>query len=401
MISLNWGNTKPGNYHMFKLEQTSYKDLIVMQVESLYVHFPFCRHLCNYCDFHKSVIDNQKVLKFHQQLENQISMNQKLLNSYNVEMKRLSTLYIGGGTPSLWGDSGVSFLLKKLKAVGTEVDHKTEFTIELNPGTWTEESILNLVDLGVNRFSVGVQSLNPDILKKLDRIHSVEDVYRTLELLKKLKVNYSVDFMLGLPSFEKRDLFKEIDEVATYEPSHISSYILTVNKSYKHYTNLPDEDFVANEYLEFVDYLKKYEIYQYEVSNFAKIGFESKHNLQYWKSNSVAALGPSATGLIIKSKSAMRYRWKVGESSAGYTTEILDEKTLEFEKVYLAVRQARNLDLTNFFPDHPKKVFDDICKRWFLQGLVTGQNSSSLSLTPKGFLLLDSLFSDLFKYLKK
>ena len=371
-----------------------------MQVKSLYVHFPFCRHLCNYCDFHKSVIDDQKLKDFHKQLAKQIKSNNDFLKSQSFEMKELSTLYIGGGTPSLWGAEGISFLLEELKSSGTKISKKSEFTVELNPGAWKKEEVLSLVELGVNRFSVGVQSLNELILKKLDRIHSIDDVYKTLELLRSLEVNYSVDFMLGLPAFEKRDLFKEVDEIVKFNPSHISSYILTVNKNYKHYDNLPDEDFVANEYLAFVDYLKKYGIFQYEVSNFSKPGFESRHNLQYWKSNSVAALGPSATGFLVKSDSAARYRWKVSDKSNEYSIENLDEKTLEFEKIYLAMRCARGLDLSNLLPRIEKLELEKVCNRWFLQGFCKGGDPCSVALTSKGFLVLDSLFSDLFKFLK-
>jgi len=370
-----------------------------MKVESLYVHFPFCRHLCNYCDFHKSVIESSKVDSFNENLSYQLKKNSEFISKNEMEFSSLKTLYIGGGTPSLWGDKGIEFLIKELKKNRVSLSSDTEFTLELNPGAWTEESIVKLVELGVNRFSVGVQSLNTHILKKLDRIHSLDDVYRTLELLKKLNVNYSVDFMLGLPSYEKRNIFEEIDEVVKYGPSHISSYILTVNKNYVHSNELPNEDFISNEYLEFVEYLKKYEIFQYEVSNFSKNGFESKHNLQYWKSNSVAAVGPSATGFLAKDESAIRYRWKTGEASIDFSIEELDSSTLNFERIYLALRCAVNLDLASFFSADNQDAIGSVCKAWKLKGFSVGR-PSSLTLTAKGFLLLDSLFSDLFKYLK-
>ena len=224
----------------------------------------------------------------------------------------------------------------------------------------------------MNRFSVGVQSLNHKILKKLDRIHSIEDVHKTLSLLKKIKVNYSVDFMLGLPRFEERNLFKEVDEVMTYEPSHISSYILTVGKNYIHSGELPEEDFIANEYLSFVEYLKKYDFHQYEVSNFTKLGKESRHNLQYWRSESVAAIGPSATGLLVKDDSAVRYKWKTGENSVAYTTEVLDAATVHFEQVYLAMRCARGLNLLSYFSPKDHSAIIKVCNGWKLKGFVIG-----------------------------
>ncbi len=370
-----------------------------MIVESLYVHFPFCRHLCNYCDFHKSIIEVDKVEQFQDRLVTQIRKNYELITQNGGSFSELKTIYIGGGTPSLWGGGGISFLIEELRKSSILITSDTEFTLELNPGAWDERSIHELIKLGVNRFSVGVQSLNQGILKKLDRIHTLEDVYKTLDLLKSLNVNYSVDFMLGLPGFQQRDLFQEIDEVMKYKPSHISSYILTVSKNYIHSGKLPGDDFIANEYLSFVNYLKKYEFSQYEVSNFSKKGKESKHNLQYWMSNSVAALGPSATGFLVKESSAMRYKWKTGERSEDYTIENLDFATVHFEKVYLALRCATDLNLLNYFLPENHKSIADICKSWKTKGFSSG-DAESLSLTPKGFLVLDSLFSDLFRFLQ-
>ncbi len=356
--------------------------------------------MCNYCDFHKAIKNSEKEKAFEKALLAQILNNQKLLAEEGHILSKLKTLYIGGGTPSLWGANGVKSFIKSLRDSGTHIDPKTEFTLELNPGSWKDGEISKFIDMGVNRFSVGVQSLNPQILKKLDRVHSISDVYKTLKVLSDFNVNFSIDFMLGLPGSLNRSISDELDEVLAFGPRHISSYILTVGKGYLHYSTLPPDEKVSTEYFNFVEYLKKYGIYQYEVSNFSKKGFESKHNLQYWRSQSVAALGPSATGLLVKNNEALRYKWKVGESSNEFTREKLDSKTLDFERLYLALRIARDLNLKEFFGENVGGKLRETCKAWKIKGFCTSSDPKSLSLTPKGFLFVDSLLNDLFPFLK-
>ena len=243
-----------------------------------------------------------------------------------------------------------------------------------------------------------MQSLNESILKKLDRVHSVKDVYTTLELVSSLNINYSVDFMLGLPGSERRMIFDEIDNIMVFKPSHLSSYILTVNKNYVNFNQLPKEESISQEYLDFVEYLKKYDLSQYEVSNFCKPMKESNHNMQYWHSKSVAALGPSSTGLILgrEGNTAKRYRWKVGNSSLDFSLEELDEKTLNFERIYLALRIAKGVDLAAHFPRKSWGALGEVCNTWKSKGFAESAEIQNLSLSPRGFLFLDTLFSELF-----
>lgn len=374
----------------------------MMKVESLYVHYPFCRHLCNYCDFHKSIISDKDEANFQKLLRAQIGKNKELIYDLGSSIDSLKTLYIGGGTPSLWGGVGVRFLIEELSKVNITLDQNCEFTLELNPGSWAKGDIEDFLKLGVNRLSIGVQSLNDNILKKLDRVHTVKDVYTTLELVSSLNINYSVDFMLGLPGSEQRMIFDEIDNIMVFKPSHLSSYILTVNKNYVNFNQLPKEDSISQEYLDFVEYLKKYNFSQYEVSNFCRPTKESNHNMQYWLSKSVAALGPSSTGLIIdgEGNTAKRYRWKVGNSSLDYSLEELDERALNFERIYLALRVAKGVDLAAHFPKKSWDTLGKVCKGWKLNGFSESAEIHNLSLSPKGFLLLDSLFSDLFHLIK-
>jgi len=152
-------------------------------IESLYLHFPFCRHLCNYCDFFKKVPQNRslELSDFHRYLDSSMLEHQKLMESSGYSWAPLKTLYIGGGTPSLWGEEGASFLQSFLKKYQIELDPDCEFTLEVNPGSWSEEGLNQWRALGANRFSLGVQAMNEKAIVALDRVHNLEDVKETLK----------------------------------------------------------------------------------------------------------------------------------------------------------------------------------------------------------------------------
>jgi oxygen-independent coproporphyrinogen-3 oxidase len=238
--------------------------------------------------------------KFHLYLEQSYQVHSELMQQYNYKFAPLKTFYIGGGTPSLWGTEGVAFLKEFFKAKGLELASDCEFTMEVNPGTWNRESLEQWREFGVNRFSLGIQSYQEKMLKVLDRVHSLEEVREILAFFDEWNVNFSVDFMLGLPKSDElqRDVIKELEEVLAYDPDHLSLYILTVKSNYIHSKFLPTEDWIEDEYLKVSEHLIGKGYKHYEVSNFAKPDKKSQHNLSYWKSKTVGALGPSATGYL-------------------------------------------------------------------------------------------------------
>ena len=365
-----------------------------LAVKSLYLHYPFCRHLCNYCDFYKNVpkseadVDNFEVL-----LSAMFKAHDEKFSELAYEWADLETLYIGGGTPSLWGERGASKLSELLGEYDINLSQNAEFTLEVNPGSWTEESLLAWQNLGVNRFSLGIQALDSTFIKLLDRVHNIDDVYTTLAKFSEIKANFSVDFMLGLPFSEKynRDILKELDEILSYNPTHISLYILTVKDHYIHAKDLPDDEWIEKEYMEVSNYLQSKGFLHYEVSNFALEGHESKHNKEYWKMNSVAAIGPSATGFLKEEK--FRYKWKV--KSAEIVEERLTEDELFLEEVYMGLRINDGLSLNKF----SESEFSTIAKEWSERDLATLEDNK-VKLNSKGFLILDSLMDELFLRLK-
>lgn len=359
------------------------------QVSSLYLHVPFCQHLCNYCDFYKRKLENHasQFEEFHQFLVSSLRKQDELLRTHSYSWGELETFYLGGGTPSLWGPMGADFLKKHLPVT---LKNNCEFTMEIDPGTWTEEMLSAWKKIGLNRISIGTQTLNTDFLKIMDRVHSLDDSVSFLERLQKDDWNYSLDFLLGIPysQTKSRNIQAELDLLLKYKPKHISLYILNARSKYPHTQSLPDDEYIREEYLFVSEYLKKMGFHHYEVSNFALPGFESKHNQKYWRSESVAALGPTGTGFLkLDDKKAIRYKWKV--TSADFEIEELGAEELGIEELYLGLRTSDGI------PANPHAA--DLYTEWQNKGYGNLKNGQ-LSLTSLGFLMLDSLMDDWFRW---
>lgn len=363
-------------------------------VSSLYIHVPFCRHLCNYCDFYKKKFDtaSSQILDFNHLLSSSFERHEKLMLDNSVTWSPLESVYLGGGTPSLWGTLGADFfknnLLKKLSLTSD-----AEFTMEVDPGTWSDQMIKSWQELGLNRISIGTQSLNSDFLKIMDRDHSLEESHALLKYCQTQKWNFSLDFLLGIPFSreKKRQIKDELDALLGYGPKHISLYILNARSKYPHIQNMPDDEFIREEYLFVSEYLKSHGFNHYEVSNFALPGYESLHNKKYWQSESVAALGPTGTGLFAFSEtSALRYKWKV--SGPEVELEKLGFDELNLERTYLSLRTS-----VGWLPSEIERVkYEGIFARWQSQSYGVW-DGAKIKLNSLGFLILDSLMDDLFR----
>ncbi len=365
-------------------------------IKSLYIHFPFCRHLCNYCDFFKSIPKGEDDLtQFELQFKDSWDHHQNFLHDKDYQMDQLDTLYIGGGTPSLWGERGSLFLKNLFHNENLSLVSGGEFTLEVNPGSWRENDLKAWQSFGINRFSLGIQSLDQRFLKILDRVHNLQDVHDTLTFFSNNEFNFSVDLMMGLPFSEdyKRDIEKELEVILSYSPMHISLYILTIKDNYCHYDHMPAEEFVQEEYFKVVNLLKKRGFEHYEVSNFAKPGFESVHNLKYWNRNSVAALGPSATGFLKEDE--IRYKWKPYRPD--FDLENLTTREAELENLYLGLRLHSGVTIEELLEKvgSQEKLMAKI-ETWESSGLCTMTNGI-LKLTSAGFLIMDTILQDILK----
>lgn len=364
-------------------------------LNSLYIHFPFCRHLCNYCDFYKTIPQNgSEINSFHKLFEDSFEKHQEIMEANSFSWAPLETLYIGGGTPSLWGAEGAIFLRDFFKSKRIEFSDTLEFTLEVNPGSWTTESLEEWKKTGVNRYSLGIQSLDGRFIKHLDRVHSIEDTFATLEYFKNKKYNFSVDFMLGIPFSEEldRDVISELEKVLTYNPEHISLYILTTKENYIHKNNLPSEETIEKEYLAVSEFLGSRGFLHYEVSNYAKPGMRSKHNLKYWKGDSVGAIGPSATGFLSLGNEGIRYKWQT--KTPEFVLENIGVEEYKLERLYTLLRTDEGIEGSTFFPDQKKWGY--LLDKWERLGYLSIRSGDQVRLSSKGYLLLDSLMDDIF-----
>jgi oxygen-independent coproporphyrinogen III oxidase len=380
-----------------------------------YFHYPFCQKICNYCDFYKNIKEgdrsDRELEKYLDEAEKIHDLFLKQDASGFSQPQVLDTIFFGGGTPSLWGDSGILWWNNFLIRQGHELAKDYEWTLEVNPGTSDLENVRKWVAAGVNRLSLGIQTLDNRFLPFLDRAHDGELALAVLgEIVKIPNVQVSVDFMIGLPHLEKaehRNILKELEEILSYDIDHLSVYILTVKEHYRWYQQLPSEDFVANEYIEVSRFLKSRGFSHYEVSNFARHPrSESRHNLKYWRSESVLALGPSAVGFLnlegddSSSTWGLRYKWK--PSTVGMEKEVLTKKEFYFERLYLLLRLKRE-DSTEIFsllgealsPKRCQELFDKWNNLNYLDK-IRAKKEDPFHFNERGFLMMDSLLSDLY-----
>jgi oxygen-independent coproporphyrinogen-3 oxidase len=261
----------------------------------IYLHIPFCRSRCSYCDFATDVWrSGEAVERYVRTLCREIAESPK--TSIVAD-----TIYFGGGTPSLLEPNQVKAILETVKRT-FEITTDNEITLEMNPATVTAETLSSYLELGINRASFGVQTFNDRDLKLLARGHDANDARHTFRLLREAGfANISFDLIAGLPGQSIKDWSQNLDEAMSMEPEHLSLYLLEIHEGTplaeqlrSHRRPLPDDDLAAEMYELMIDRLSSFGYVQYEISNFAKPGFESRHNTKYWRLEPVYGFGVSA-----------------------------------------------------------------------------------------------------------
>ena len=258
-------------------------------VKSAYIHIPFCNTICSYCDFCKFLKNNEWVDKYL------ISLESEIKTLYKGEI--LNTLYIGGGTPSCLEKQELTKLFDILKVF--KLNKTYEFTFECNIENITEELLIYLKNNRVNRISIGVETFNDKYLKFLNRHHTKDSAINTIELVKKYFDNINVDLIYAIPKETLKELESDIDILISLDIPHISTYSLIIEEHTKLYmdkTKYIDEDIDSDMYNLIINKLKDFN--HYEVSNFSKPGYESRHNLTYWDNNEYYGFGCGASGYI-------------------------------------------------------------------------------------------------------
>ncbi len=257
---------------------------------AIYVHTPYCLQRCRYCDFttfESSEIYSPK--EYFKDLHSEISSKQQMWSD-----RQIQSVYFGGGTPSLVDPEFIIATLKHFANVGFQFDSDVEITIEINPATLTEHSLEQYLSAGINRFSVGAQTFNDRLLTLCGRKHNAQDTRDTLKLLNDRSLNYSFDLLFALPHQSFSDLEKDLTEILEWNPPHLSTYCLTVPERHPMSFHRPEEEIQVQMFQVIEDSLEKIGLKKYELSNFSRSGFESRHNLIYWTDKPFWGVGLSS-----------------------------------------------------------------------------------------------------------
>lgn len=333
----------------------------------IYVHIPFCKSKCSYCDFTSFPDKLCYAESYMACVYREMAKRKEQLKDYTFD-----TLYIGGGTPSVVDESYIAMLVAAAKKNFTLTDD-AEITIEINPGTVSAGKINTYKMIGINRFSVGLQTAIDSQLADLGRIHTLNDFISCAKLLK--GENFNADVMIGLKNQTVSDIEKTIQTAAAFGASHISMYALTPEDGTPIYTDylngeLPDGDEVAAQYSAGVNKLKELGFDRYEVSNFCKRGKQSRHNLNYWRRGEYIGFGVSASSCIKNVRFTNTFdldeyfKCILSDHFAVIDSEEIDAEGQEEEYIMLALRTVRGIGLEDY-----KKVFGNDFKEKYASQL--------------------------------
>lgn len=363
------------------------------EVLSAYIHIPFCKSKCKYCSFVSGTDFGKKTGYLYSLL--------KEIDFY-YKNEKLKTLYIGGGTPSVLTLDELSKIIKKFS-----FNSDYELTVEINPNDINQDFMKGLKDLGVNRISTGAQSFDDNILKLIGRRHSSAEIYKAVDIARKIGFeNISLDLIYGLPTQTIQGFEHDIKEIIKLDVEHLSLYGLKIDEGCYFYDNPPeavaDEDIQADMYL-MAGELTSAEGYEhYEVSNYAKKGYSSKHNTNYWRCGQYYGFGLSAHGYTdgVRYSNTCNITEYLNNPTVHEYGKFLTEQEMLEEKIFLGLRLAEGINVadinTEFNIDFNKKyqsVLDKYKSPGYIIDTPTGYAFSDKKET-NGFLLSNPILSD-------
>ena len=363
---------------------------------SAYVHIPFCTQICYYCDFSKVFIKNQPVYAY---LEH-------LLQEYtSYDIKHLQTLYIGGGTPTALSAKQLEFLLAELTKK-LDLSLLEELTIEANPGDLDLDKIAVLKDSAVNRVSLGVQTFDNRMLKQIGRSHLEKDIYENITNLKLAGFdNISIDLIYALPGQTMDQVKDNVAKAIALDIPHMSLYSLILenhtvfmNRMRRGKLPLPKEELEAEMFEYIIAELERAGFEHYEISNFSKPGFESRHNLMYWDNAEYYGIGAGASGYVdgvrYKNHGPIRHYLKaVEEGNARINEEHLSQREQMEEEMFLGLRKRSGVSMERFeekFGQSFQELYGDIIKDLIQQGLMQ-VDGDHVRMTKRGLFLGDTV----------
>jgi putative oxygen-independent coproporphyrinogen III oxidase len=372
--------------------------------KAVYIHIPFCKHKCYYCDFNTYALKGQPVTEYLEALEREMEQTVKAFPPGTID-----TIFVGGGTPTVLVPEQMETFLNMVNEYFPKRNQQLEFTMEANPGTTNEEKLQVMKAGGVNRVSFGVQSFNNELLSSIGRIHQSDDVYRSIENARKSGFdNLSIDLMFGLPNQTLKNMEDSLNEALKLDLKHYSIYGLKVEENtlfhslfLKNKLPLPDEDDELQMFLLIMNRLKEAGYEHYEISNFAKQGYESKHNSLYWHNQSYYGLGAGAHGYMqgirhVNIKGVQDYI-----EAAQVKLPLLEQEKVsrqeameDFMMVGLRLRKGvRQQDFQAQFDCRIEEVFDPMLKRMLAKKLVE-ISDEGYRLSDQGVLYGNEVFAE-------
>lgn len=337
----------------------------------LYFHIPFCRSKCPYCDFYSVKYDKSQSEKYVDRLIDEIK-------KYNGSF---DTIYFGGGTPSILEPELIGKIISASKSQ-FDIEKNVEITVECNPSKNLERDFEKYAEYGVNRISLGMQSARNEERFALGRVAGKSEVAKAIGDAKKSGItNISLDVMLGTPKQTLNTLDETFEFIDKMNVTHISAYMLKIEEGTKFFElkdrlELADEDIVALMYLKTVDNLKSLGFNQYEISNFSKIGYESRHNLKYWELNEYLGIGATAHSLWGGKRFFYDKNFSIIDDGIGGTEE---------ERIMLGLRLNKGIDKSLI-----KKDFSQLIKMGLIDDL-----GKKIALTPDGMLVSNTIINEL------
>ena len=373
-----------------------------MKEIGIYIHLPFCIKKCEYCDFVSYCNKEKYVPQYINALKKEIK------NNINKEYK-ITTIYIGGGTPSSIEENYIADIIETIKLNMNDENLKefknVEITIEVNPGTVTEKKLETYKEIGINRLSIGLQETHDELLKSIGRIHTYEEFLKTYNLARKIGFNnINVDLMIALPNQTIQDIKENLEKIIKLNPEHISVYSLILeegtpfyNKYNENKIKLPDEKLERNMYWYVKNTLENNGYIHYEISNFSKKGFESKHNMNCWNQEEYFGFGVAAHSYNNKTRYSNTN--SIEEYIKGSNKIIHEKQTLEdMQKEYmlLGLRKIEGINIQKFknkFAQNPIFIFKEQLSKLVDEELIV-IDGNEIKLTNKGLDLANIVWEE-------
>ena len=371
----------------------------------IYIHIPFCKQACNYCNFHFVTSLNRK-----NELLN-VLLNEIRLQKNYVADENIETIYIGGGTPSLLNKEELQQLVNQVKN-NYVITHDAEITLEANPDDITNDVLMNWKQIGINRLSIGIQSFFEEDLLWMNRAHNARQARQGIELAQKNGFeNITIDLIYGTPLLTDEKWKQNVETAVAYGIPHLSCYALTIEPKTplhkmirEHKKQDIDTDQQARQFLLLMDWMQAAGFEHYEISNFAKPGFRSRHNSSYWQGKKYIGIGPSAHSFNGHSR-----QWNISNNNI-YIGSLKEEKIpFELEEltpvqqlneyIMTSLRTSEGINILSIKNKWGEKMAEKILSKIdaFIQQNKMTKNKDHLQLTKEGKLLADGIAADLFE----